>query len=192
MIDSVTSQFESAFVDFFNAPTLEEAISGFGQDLNKIIFNMMVDAVVKALIASEAVQDAAKKFGKAINEYLKGGSLEALMDAADEFAAYMQGKPLEVLAMVYPVMQSYAPWDTSGTVDVGGSFPSYQSGGYVPQTGLALLHAGEYVLPKGETSNTVGDINITINTQNGDPRTLARELWDELEYEARRRGVALA
>jgi len=38
-----------------------------------------------------------------------------------------------------------------------------QYGGYIPETGLYLLHAGEYVVPKHETHKTTKMINATIN-----------------------------
>lgn len=44
------------------------------------------------------------------------------------------------------------------------STPAYASGGYVPQTGLALLHAGEYVVPASQVSGgTPGGGSTTIN-----------------------------
>ena len=39
----------------------------------------------------------------------------------------------------------------------------WQYGGYIPETGLYLLHAGEYVVPKHETHKTTKMINATIN-----------------------------
>lgn len=77
-------------------------------------------------------------------------------------------------------------WSTSG----GGIFdiPEYQHGGYVPETGLAYLHAGEIVIPPGEKANTtVGPINITINTNE---KVDGRKIWEEIKYQARREGVA--
>jgi len=77
-------------------------------------------------------------------------------------------------------------WSTGG----GSVFdiPEYQHGGYVPETGLAYLHAGEIVIPPGEKANTtVGPINITINTNE---KVDGRKIWEEIKYQARREGVA--
>lgn len=191
MIDSVTSQFQSAMVDFFMEPDLDTAMRDFGQRLNEIVYKMMVDAIVAALIASEVVQDAAKKLGQAINEYMKGGTLDGLTAAMDEFIATFQNYVLPIMAEIYPVIQQYNPNDvvTGGTQTFGGSVPSYQTGGYVPKTGLALLHEGEYVMPKeGAKGVSFGNVEININTTGG---VDGADLWDEFEREARRRGVSL-
>lgn len=51
--------------------------------------------------------------------------------------------------------------------------PKYQHGGYVPQTGLALLHQGEYVIPASQVSNVVNNYRsigagaITFQIQGG-------------------------
>lgn len=191
MIDSVTGQFQSAMVDFFMEPDLDTAMRDFGQRLNEIVYKMMVDAIVAALIASEVVQDAAKKLGQAINEYMKGGTLDGLTAAMDEFIATFQNYVLPIMAEIYPVIQQYNPNDvvTGGTQTFGGSVPSYQTGGYVPKTGLALLHEGEYVMPR-EGAKTVSfeNVEININTTGG---VDGADLWDEFEREARRRGVSL-
>jgi hypothetical protein len=191
MIDSVTSQFQSAMVDFFMEPDLDTAMRDFGQRLNEIVYKMMVDAIVAALIASEVVQDAAKKLGQAINEYMKGGTLDGLTAAMDEFIATFQNYVLPIMAEIYPVIQQYNPNEviTGGTQTFGGSVPSYQTGGYVPKTGLALLHEGEYVMPKeGAKGVSFGNVEININTTGG---VDGADLWEEFEREARRRGVSL-
>ncbi|MGI6123385.1 MAG: phage tail tape measure protein [Acetivibrionales bacterium] len=77
-------------------------------------------------------------------------------------------------------------WSTSG----GDIFdiPEYQHGGYVPETGLAYLHAGEIVIPPGEKPGpSIGNINITINTNE---KIDGRKIWEEIKYQARREGVA--
>jgi len=192
MIDSVTSQFQSAMVDFFMEPDLDSAMQNFGQRLNEIVYDMMVDAIVTAIIASEVVQDAAKKLGKAINDYIKGGTLDGLTEAMEEFIATYQNYVLPIMAEIYPQIQAYNPYTVTGTTggvqEFGGSIPSFQSGGYVPKTGLALLHQGEQVIPAGKGG--VGDISITVN--NYGEKIDGRKLWQEMEYEARRRGLSLA
>jgi phage-related protein len=60
--------------------------------------------------------------------------------------------------------------------------PSFQTGGVMPETGIALLHKGERVLTAGETRQTGtngGNANITINatvSSDYDVRRLANKL----------------
>lgn len=192
MIDSITGQFQSAMVDFFMEPDLDMAMENFGQRLNEIVYRMMVDAIVAALIASEVVQDAAKKLGEAITEYVKTGELEGLKAGIEEYIATWQDYVIPVMVEIYPQIQQYNPYESTAPArkTFSGTIPEYQTGGYVPYTGLALLHAGEYVIPKNET-NTIafGDIEINVNTTGG---VDGADLWDEFEREARRRGVVFA
>jgi hypothetical protein len=52
------------------------------------------------------------------------------------------------------------------------SFPSYQSGtDYVPRTGLAMLHAGEQVIPAGADAG--GGLHIHIHSHTLHPGTPA-------------------
>jgi hypothetical protein len=191
MIDAITGQFKSAMVDFFMEPDLDAAMQNFGQRLNEIVYDMMVDAIVTAIIASEVVQDAAKKLGQAINEYIKTGALDGLTLAMEEFIATYQNYVLPIMAEVYPMIQAYNPYTgtAGGVQEFSGSVPSFQFGGYVPKTGLALLHEGEYVIPKEESrAISFGNVEITINTTGG---VDGADLWEEFEREARRRGVVL-
>lgn len=191
MIDSITGQFQSAMVDFFMEPDLDTAMENFGQRLNEIVYRMMVDAIVAALIASEVVQDAAKKLGEAITEYVKTGELEGLKAGIEEYIATWQDYVIPVMVEIYPQIQQYNPYESTAPARkaFSGTIPEYQTGGYVPYTGLALLHAGEYVVPKEEV-NTVsfGNIEINVNTTGG---VDGADLWNEFEREARRRGVSL-
>ena len=63
--------------------------------------------------------------------------------------------------------------------------PSFQHGGYVPETGLAMLHAGEHVTPAGGTTRTSSTTTINYNPIfyiTGEMRsdTNLRELADKL------------
>ena len=62
---------------------------------------------------------------------------------------------------------------------------SFQEGGRVPRTGLALVHEGEYVLSKGQKPEVQGDIYIenhfTINGTDKDPTEIAREVAREVK-----------
>ena len=78
--------------------------------------------------------------------------------------------------------------------EVEATVPSYQTGGIVSQTGLALLHQGETVLPKGVQPIQIqfGDIVFTQASTPLDVKMKARDLADEMLLEFRRRGIQIA
>ena len=59
-----------------------------------------------------------------------------------------------------------------------------QKGGFIRSEGLAYLHAGETVIPKGETNTSIGDINVNITTgpisSPADENELARKVSDRI------------
>jgi len=71
--------------------------------------------------------------------------------------------------------------------------PGYQTGGYVPTTGLAWLHAGEYVIPRGESRTA--NLNVTVNIDRAyleseqDIEALSRSISERIAVEARRGGI---
>ena len=85
--------------------------------------------------------------------------------------------------------------DIMGGLQTVGGYIGLQSGGYVSNRGLAMLHPGEYVLPASSVNNNKpsingGDnytINVSVNTQGAiDERRLGDAIVRELE---RRRGI---
>ncbi len=185
IIDDLSGQLHSAMVDLFMEPDLNKAMEDFGQRLDEIVYNVMVEAIVSAIITSEAVQGAIEDLGRAIGEAIETGSYEGLDAALSTFYDRIYNEAMPVLEYAMSYIRPYSPYRKT----FSGRVPEYQSGGYVPYTGLALLHAGEYVVPKEEV-NTVsfGDIEINVNTTGG---VDGADLWNEFEREARRRGVSL-
>jgi len=72
------------------------------------------------------------------------------------------------------------------------SLPHFQSGGYVPATTVAVLHAGETVVPKGKTMVVgSGTNNIVINIHNEihgavDVDRMTDEIYQQLQVKLRR------
>lgn len=64
-----------------------------------------------------------------------------------------------------------------------GTVRSFQHGGFVPRTGLYLLHAGEFVVPR---SRPAVNVNLNISGYVGDPRELARLVSIEIANRLRR------
>ncbi len=196
MIDEITKRFQDALVDIFYAPDFDTAFQDFGQRLREITYRMMVEAIVEAFITSQAVQDAAKQWGQAIQQFLRDGCEQALIEAYHNFIAAVEGEVL-TFQVIYDVITPHAPPGVihdpvdTGPVHVGGGFPSYQMGiDYVPRDTWAYLHKGEQVVPEHERGGRIGTVNLTVN--NYGERMEGRKLWEEFEFEARRRGIQLA
>lgn len=63
---------------------------------------------------------------------------------------------------------------------------SFQEGGVVPHTGLALVHRGETVVPRGDTMHT--NYNVTVHVQGGgnvDASAIAEKIGAELDRRER-------
>jgi phage-related protein len=76
----------------------------------------------------------------------------------------------------------------------GGNVPAYQRGGVVEQTGLALVHKGETVLPRGVQPVQISFGNIVVQGSESplEAKLRARELADMIVLELQRRGISLA
>lgn len=85
-------------------------------------------------------------------------------------------------------------WGQATKTEQATPVPSYQTGGIVSQTGLAYLHQGETVLPKGVQPVQIqfGDIIFSGESNPIDVRMKARELADTVVGELKRRGIQLA
>lgn len=82
----------------------------------------------------------------------------------------------------------------SGALDLNNkNIPAYQTGGVVKSTGLALVHEGEVVLPKGVKPIQIsfGDIVIAGSSTPVEAQARARDLVDMMLDELRRRGIEL-
>jgi len=63
-----------------------------------------------------------------------------------------------------------------GGKQIGFKMPSYQTGGIVPETGPALLHKGEEVIPRRQVGNREGDIITFAPTININNPTLEKDM----------------
>lgn len=85
--------------------------------------------------------------------------------------------------------------------DIDLNIPGFQTGGYVKETGLALLHKGEVVIPAwqvpelrnmGSSGVQIGSINVTVNVDrvanDVDIDRMARQLADKIMREIEIRG----
>ena len=70
---------------------------------------------------------------------------------------------------------------------------SFQSGGVVPQTGLALVHRGESITPRGSptTVHLTQHVHLPTGTNRDQARQIGSMAWDYIEQEARLRKIPL-
>lgn len=132
-----------------------------------------------------------ENFGKIMSKY--GISGEDIDMAVEEHNKAVKG----------PGVMHFTPLSVFGTgAATGGKklkkLPEHQTGGYVPTTGLALLHAGERVIPKsmaGSSAVISNYNNVTVNLQSTgvaqmDGRAIAdvviRQLNRRMKMDARR------
>ena len=118
------------------------------------------------------------------------GFSDTIKNAFDDMVSYIEKKLIELAAnAVFGWLISLV---TGGASTVVGSaiagatagITGHANGGYINETGPALLHAGEYVIPAAQvnaqkqasiTNNSMAP-NITINGYNKDPNQLAEEI----------------
>ena len=70
---------------------------------------------------------------------------------------------------------------------------SFQQGGVVPQTGLALVHRGESITPRGSptTVHLTQNVHLPTGTNRDQARQIGSMAWDYIEQEARLRKIPL-
>ena len=66
------------------------------------------------------------------------------------------------------------------TAFFGGGIPSSQFGGFVPQTGLRLVHAGETVIPSSQNLNFNPTVNITSGVGGGVDANMIKSELNEM------------
>jgi len=148
----------------------------------KEFFIKLWDSLVK--VVSNAGIKIKDTFLKVIN-YLKGVLI-------DYINVWIMG-----INKIIELMNKILPGGVKiGTIDLfdGGNYtvPEYATGGYVPTTGPAILHAGEYVLNRDQVENgvsggvNVGDINISVMGETTDAERLAELVSEQIMNEFQR------
>jgi hypothetical protein len=98
-------------------------------------------------------------------EDIKTKAKEIWGDLVDWFNKYVVGPISRAADTMYEAFQR-AKEALTKIPGVGGMIKgAKQLGGYIPETGLYMLHSGEYVVPRGRLAYAgvgVGGINITI------------------------------
>jgi len=161
--------------------TISEIAQKYGMEYEEVLHNIIQNLLEMGEIGEQvAIQIARAHMATA-------QSMFEQYQMVRELIRQMEGKATTPGPVGMPPGTGYG-WYTS--VPPEERVNSYQHGGFVPQTGLAMLHAGEYVVPSHQTTNMGSTYNITmhITADGADTEKLARDIWENLEYEARRRG----
>ena len=139
------------------------------------------------LIITAVIFNKLKKFTKKTWETIKSTTItiwNAIKDAIWKPIRSAYNKVVEYVNKIIEKMKSIPIVGGVGKY-VSRHIPSFQHGGYVPETGLAMLHAGEQVTPAGGTARTSSTTTINYSSTfniTGEMRsdTDLRELADKL------------
>ena len=126
----------------------------------------------------DALKEAVNFLGEAF-KFLWSNYVKPLWDNMKEFWTWI--KPvIDAVSSFAGSLGSKIPTGGKGRNAKGGSWiPGFQHGGYVPNTGLAMLHKGEYVIPANKTGASPITINID-NVYGVDANDVAQALQDKL------------
>ena len=108
-------------------------------------------------------------FGNVINLLWKGiwqGLSSICQGATASITNYVSGLVNGVIDKINSLLTFINEVGGKIGLDLNWQIPKFQNGGYVPQTGLALVHAGEFVLSKAMLAGTQSVPNNVINRNN--------------------------
>jgi hypothetical protein len=121
-------------------------------------------------------------------EYLKdvlGGFFDWVKGVVDMFGGWIKSIQDWWSGLVGKVKAETPTFKPPRGYMMGVEVPTMQKGGLVPETGLYMLHAGEYVVPSSEPAVNI-TVNVNITPSHGmDERTLAQEAAKEVERRLR-------
>jgi hypothetical protein len=142
----------------------------------KILDTILTGIINNADEIGNALEEVLTALGKWI-----GQNAIPLIKLGIKFAYYIaKGVAQGLKELIGGLFESITGIKISGK-KISWKMPSFQTGGYVPETGLALLHKGEYVTPRNETGtqtvifSPTANINANVSSSY-DVRELANEL----------------
>ena len=179
-VRDIQRSMESAMKAAFAERTWEEGLKVLRRTLYEGIYSAVLESVTAGFLAATAVEGPIKALGEALNRASTAALRDGVFDvdkftsifepALESFEKWFEESGISAIETMYEYLRRlfedfdlfpdltgeirYVGVPHTGVVHV----PAYQSGGYVPRTGLAMLHEGEYVLPRDEAG-----MNITQN-----------------------------
>jgi len=183
---SVTEDFAKAL----SAGLRIDSFKTFERGLRNSIYENVLEGMVQAFTRASALRNVLTP----IYQFIYEGVANALTKGFD-IAGFKAGieeryaKLTPVLAAMEPLFKIMyqATQSLRGEITGGGgrlSIPSFQHGGVMPYTGLALVHKGERISSK-EGSPIMITVNATISNDM-DLKMLARQLGRDIDWERRK------
>jgi hypothetical protein len=196
IFNNVTTQIENGFTTFKSS--ISDAWSGFLTWINNNTGPAL--DTLKNTFAS-GFQAISNAVSKAIDWWKStlGGFLDWLKDAenriddwvkrvSDAFSGWAKGIQDWWSGLVKSISGTTVEAPTFKPprgYEMGVEVPAMQKGGLVPETGLYMLHAGEYIVPPNQpTMNVTINLNVT-GARGMDERTLAEEAARQIERKLR-------
>ncbi len=202
MLGTTISNIAEALGSAFTADTYQEFLTGFAQNLESVV----KQGLVKAFMAGEVMRPLLQ----GLSDFITAAVWDGTLDAAEKLQ--LAQKFQEIVGVAAPFWEALSQFDfveaVGGATEALGEFsealrnaptgfkiatmrwdvalPAYQEGGTVGRTGVALLHAGETVVPAGES----GGIHIHLEgaTFYGDD-DFERKIVAAVSKAARRAGL---
>jgi hypothetical protein len=169
--------FRDAVIGIWNA--IKQIIQGFVQffvgiwDIISGIFTLNWDKIKKGFnLMGEGIQNVFRGIANFIINIINalvGLILSALAQII---------RPIQWIWNLIPGHKDVTWYQDLMALGAGkGLIPTFQAGGVMPYTGLAMVHAGETITPAGQNINNAPIFNITANVSNDyDVRRLADQL----------------
>ncbi len=148
IIDGIASQLQSGIIEALSQETWGEAVNVFSQTLHDFVFSYVVEALVKALLATELFQDAIKNFAQQIDYAIKQSFVDGVFNpeifrelsrpAVEGLGKFWTETGLKALEVIWDEAKSLGSYLSSlSSISISSSTSSV--GGAVNQTSAALL-----------------------------------------------------
>ena len=155
IIDGIASQLQSGIIEALSQETWGEAVNVFSQTLHNFVFSYVVEALVKALLATELFQDAIKNFAQQIDYAIKQSFIDGVFNpevfrelsrpAVEGFATFWKETGLKAIEVL---------WDEAK------SLGSYLSSLASYANSIATTTSSNMQATTGETTNQLNNCSL--------------------------------
>ena len=169
------------------------AVKVFGQTLRESVYASVYEGMVNAFTAASQISKTLTPLYQAIYETTADALKKGFDPETYRELILSKWRAIEPeIAGMAPIITLLAQISKELKTDIMGTtgggrvtIPTFQQGGTMPYTGLALVHKGEKVTPEGEGGVTV-NINNPVISNKQDIYDLARQIGRIVDWERRR------